>query len=379
MIKEYYLKDGSKRYLFKAYLGVDPLTGKKKYTTRRNFKTSRDAKIALARLKVQVEENGIAEKQQKMKFEDVAKMWLESYEKTVKPSTFHSQSLVLQNHVLPYFKGKWIDKITMIHCQKYVNQQSDILVRYNNSVNMAYRIFQYAVHLKVIKDNPIANTIRPKRKEQEQKYNYWNKEQLQSFLDQLDKSDYDNTLKLLFRLLSYTGMRKSECLALRWSDVDFQKGLISINRSLAYSKTGYQFQTPKTKSSQRTIAVDTDTIKKLQRYHLEQRQMLFANCLKSQGKDQLIFANEFNQHYHSDYPNHFLDKMIPQFDLPKITVHGLRHSHCSLLFESGATIKEVQDRLGHTDIKTTMDIYTHVTEKQRELTADKFAEYLAKL
>ena len=60
-----------------------------------------------------------------------------------------------------------------------------------------------------------------------------------------------------------------------------------------------------------------------------------------------------------------------------ITPHGLRHTHCSLLFEAGATLKEVQDRLGHADIKTTMNIYAHVTEKKKEETAVKFAEYLA--
>uniref|UniRef100_UPI00406D302F tyrosine-type recombinase/integrase n=1 Tax=Lysinibacillus sp. FSL K6-0075 TaxID=2921415 RepID=UPI00406D302F len=62
--------------------------------------------------------------------------------------------------------------------------------------------------------------------------------------------------------------------------------------------------------------------------------------------------------------------------LEKITTHELRHTHCSLLFEAGATIKEVQDRLGHADVKTTMNIYAHVTEKAKELAAEKFAKYI---
>lgn len=61
----------------------------------------------------------------------------------------------------------------------------------------------------------------------------------------------------------------------------------------------------------------------------------------------------------------------------EIKVHGFRHSHCSLLFESGFTIQEVQDRLGHSDLKTTMSIYAHVTEKQRDNMADKFAKFMA--
>ncbi len=64
-----------------------------------------------------------------------------------------------------------------------------------------------------------------------------------------------------------------------------------------------------------------------------------------------------------------------KYDLPYITPHGFRHTHCSLLFEAGASIKEVQERLGHEDIKTTMNIYAHVTENTKEKTAEKFAQF----
>ncbi|WP_255551251.1 tyrosine-type recombinase/integrase [Sporosarcina sp. E16_8] len=65
-----------------------------------------------------------------------------------------------------------------------------------------------------------------------------------------------------------------------------------------------------------------------------------------------------------------------KYKLGTITTHGLRHTHCSLLFEAGASLKEVQDRLGHTDVKTTMDIYAHVTKKAKEEAILKFANYI---
>ena len=74
--------------------------------------------------------------------------------------------------------------------------------------------------------------------------------------------------------------------------------------------------------------------------------------------------------------NNWLETIIKTYDLKKITIHGFRHSHCSLLFEMGTPIQVVQERLGHTNIKTTMDIYTHVTEKQRVEIADNFAKYV---
>ncbi|MDO0996653.1 tyrosine-type recombinase/integrase [Staphylococcus hominis] len=83
------------------------------------------------------------------------------------------------------------------------------------------------------------------------------------------------------------------------------------------------------------------------------------------------------KYMHVSTPN---DKLVAFFkhysNLHKIHVHGFRHTHASLLFESGATLKEVQVRLGHSDIKTTMDIYTHITQSSREKLADKFNRYV---
>ncbi|HFI0025852.1 TPA: site-specific integrase [Streptococcus suis] len=75
--------------------------------------------------------------------------------------------------------------------------------------------------------------------------------------------------------------------------------------------------------------------------------------------------------------NYNLRCILKKYDLPYITPHGFRHTHCSLLFEAGATVKEVQERLGHEDIKTTMNIYAHVTEQAKEQTAHKFAQFMS--
>lgn len=75
--------------------------------------------------------------------------------------------------------------------------------------------------------------------------------------------------------------------------------------------------------------------------------------------------------------NDKLRKICKKHKFKEIKIHGFRHTHCSLLFESGFTIQEVQDRLGHSDLKTTMSIYAHVTEKQRDKMADKFAKFMA--
>ena len=92
--------------------------------------------------------------------------------------------------------------------------------------------------------------------------------------------------------------------------------------------------------------------------------------------DQLLFTNLKNKFINPQKVGQMMIKYCQRSGVKYITPHGLRHTHCSILFESGATLKDVQDRLGHSDIKTTMNIYAHVTEQKKEETALKFAAFL---
>lgn len=94
------------------------------------------------------------------------------------------------------------------------------------------------------------------------------------------------------------------------------------------------------------------------------------------SKEQLLFTNIDNQFLSPAKPRKWLSKVQQKYELSKITVHGFRHTHCSLLFEANATILEVKERLGHSDVQTTMNIYTHETKKTKKETAQKFAEYV---
>lgn len=91
---------------------------------------------------------------------------------------------------------------------------------------------------------------------------------------------------------------------------------------------------------------------------------------------QLVFSNEQNEYLQPTKTRKWIIHIQTKYKLGTITTHGLRHTHCSLLFEAGASLKEVQVRLGHSDVKTTMDIYTHVTQKAKEEAILKFSSYL---
>lgn len=178
----------------------------------------------------------------------------------------------------------------------------------------------------------------------------------------------------MFRVLAFTGLRKGELLALVWSDVDLNKRTLTVSKTLAKASNGQEhISTPKTTNSNRTIALDDNTVDVLKNWKKEQRSILEKVADDDQ---QLIFTTMDNHLLYLDYPNNFLKTFLKNNDLPHITIHGFRHTHASLLFEAGVSIKEAQARLGHKNIKTTMDIYTHVTNETREKTADKFSKFM---
>lgn len=120
-IEKYELKNGDKPYRFQIYVGIDPLTGKEKRTRRSNFKTQKEPKLELARIKLQID-NGTFFKQVAENYLDVYNLWVKQYEKTVEQSTFVKTTGIFKNHILPSMNAYKIDKITIDVRQKHVEE-----------------------------------------------------------------------------------------------------------------------------------------------------------------------------------------------------------------------------------------------------------------
>lgn len=373
MIKKYKKKDGTTAYMFVAYLGTDPITGKQKRTTRRGFKTEREAKIAEARLQTEVSQNGFLNNDITT-FEEVYKLWLEQYENTVRESTYQRVLTLFDTAILEHFKDIPVKKITVPYCQKVINkwnkQYSDMkAIRIYES-----NVLNYAVNLKTIADNPFKYTKAPRKKEtkQDASMKYYSSDELKQFLTFVED---DPLYYAIFRTLAFTGFRRGELMALTWNDIDFTKQTISINKTCARgSNYKLVIQEPKTKSSYRTISIDDKTASVLKSWRTYQRVESLKYGHNTSDKHQHVFTTvRDNKPLYPEHTNKVLNAMCDKHHFKRIKVHGFRHTHCSLLFEAGLSIQEVQDRLGHGDIKTNMDIYAHVTEKQRDQVAEKFA------
>ena len=378
-IKEYIKQDGSKAYMFQTYLGVDPATGKPRKTTRRGFATKKEAQLTLSRLKFEIEENGFT-KVTHDSFEEIYLLWFDSaYKNTVKESTYVKTKEMFRVHILPAFGSMKLNKISVTYCQTTVNNWCDSLAKYRVMKNYVTKVLDYSIALGLLKDNPMRKITMPKRKEivdGEKVENYYNKEELQHFLDCI-KSDGFTRWHALFRLLAFSGMRKGEALALEWKDIDFNQSTVTVNKTLARGENNKLIiQSPKTKTSFRTVSVDPGTMQLLKEWRKEQATDFLKLGFNTMNPSQVIFTNYKNDYMQLASVTNRINKIIKKHDLKVITTHGLRHTHCSILFEAGVPIQEVKERLGHSDIQTTLNIYTHVTEKAKEKSAEKFAAYV---
>lgn len=379
MIKKYTTKNGETRYLFQTYLGIDPITGKERRTTRRGFKTMKEAKQAERNLLLDVEENGLPSNQsggfQDPTFEELAQLWLENYKTTVKPSTFENVKSKVEKMTEEHFEGLKLKKITVAYCQRVVIELSKTYVLYNHYLSVINRIFKYAVLMDILGSNPFDKVIKPKSRQTQRKGNFLTKEELREFL----KLAQTATLSYFFplvHLMSYTGLRQGEALALKWSDIDFENKKITVNKTAARIKEKQTLQTPKTKNSKRVISIDPTTLSILKSWKKDQIKIYFKNGKHFEGDDNFIFTNERGDwvHIHNFIP--YFKRFVTDHKLKPITPHGLRHTHASLLFSAGVEPKNISDRLGHSTVQITLDLYTHITEEQRSDTVEKLLEYM---
>lgn len=379
MIKKYTTKNGETRYLFQTYLGIDPITGKERRTTRRGFKTMKEAKQAERNLLLDVEENGLPSNQsdgfQDPTFEELASLWLENYKTTVKPSTFENVRSKVEKMTEEHFKELKLKKITVAYCQRVVIELSKSYVLYNHYLSVINRIFKYAVLMDILNSNPFDKVIKPKSRQTQRKGNFLTKEELKEFL----KLAQTATLSYFFplvHLMSYTGLRQGEALALKWSDIDFENKKITVNKTATRIKEKQTLQTPKTKNSKRVISIDPTTLSILKSWKKDQIKIYFKNGKHFEGDDNFIFTNQRAEwvHIHNFIP--YFKRFITDHKLKPITPHGLRHTHASLLFSAGVEPKNISDRLGHSTVQITLDLYTHITEEQRTDTVEKLLEYM---
>ena len=370
-IKQITKKDGSIVYRANVYLGVDKDTGKDVKTSITG-RTKKEVKQKTKEAEIAFLQNGSTRFQASniATYKELASLWWESYKHTVKPNTQLNVRRLLDNHILPLFGSYKLDKLTTPLIQNVVNKLADktnkgeegAFLYYDSLHALNKRILQYGVVMQAIPFNPAREVILPRntQKAKREKVKHFENQELKKFLDYLDSLDlnryryyYENTL---YKFLLATGCRINEALALSWSDIDLENSVVHITKTLNYKQ---ETNSPKSKTSLRDIDIDQATVSMLKQYRLRQTKEAWKI-----GKSESIVFSDFIH----EYPNNrtLQTRLRTHFKRAKVTnigFHGFRHTHASLLLNSGIPYKELQHRLGHSTLSMTMDVYSHLSKE----------------
>lgn len=322
----------------------------------------------------QYEEEKQAFKPNEILFQDfVQKVWFPTKinEKELRATTiaFHSYLLKI---IIPYFAEMKLKAITDKHVERYLSYLKNTY-RTNQNKPLAPKtvkhhyatlnlIFEYAVKLDYIEKNPLEKVETPKLVKR--KVNALSKAETQIFVQEIEKLPIMQ--RTMYTLLLTTGIRRGECFGLQWQDIDFVNGLLRVERNVTYTAlTGVVVGLPKTETGIREIPLTDSVLRLLSEY--KSRERAAANAFVFHAE-----TSPFEPH-HPDYATNHLKKFMKKIGLPDMSPHDLRHTCASLLLQSGADIKSVQDILGHADASTTLNFYVKSDmNNMRKATANAF-------
>ncbi|PGC67603.1 tyrosine-type recombinase/integrase [Bacillus safensis] len=365
----------------------DPVTGKRKQIPRRG-KTKKEAEQRVLKAIAALEEDGIDETVVKrMTFEKLAADWIRDYTLTTgnKKGTIRIRTKEIK--ILNRFIAKTnIAKITTRKYQKILNDLTEQGYARNTISGVhttAGLIFKYAIQQKLLKHSPTEGAVVPKKRLTVEdiennpiEEKYFEKEELEEFLLTVKEFGLDMDLER-FYLLAFSGMRSGELCALKWTDINFETKEIRITKTI-YSENNnmkeYELVPPKTAGSVRTIEVEGQIMDMLKEYQVRQKKRRLQSRIKPEEyhDGNFVFARENGYPFLPKNIIVRMERLLEKTSIKKhATPHIFRHTHISMLTEARVDITTIMKRVGHDDMKTTMRIYTHVTEKMKEDASQK--------
>lgn len=298
------------------------------------------------------------------KFCEYYEKWIKVYkEGAIRNATMQKYKLTLKwlKEIAPSLKTNEINRISYQEIlNKYAeNHERQSTMDFHHQLKAA---ILDAVDEGIISRDPTRKAIIKGKTPREKKDKYLNQFELQKLIADLDLKEKINTDWLIY-LIAKTGIRFSEALAITPKDFDFPHQTLSIEKTWNYKENG-GFEPTKNKSSERKVQLDWQTV------------IQFSELIKGLDEEKPIFVNK--KIYNSTI-NDVLKRHCINVEIPVITIHGLRHTHASILLYAGVSIASVAHRLGHASMSTTQKTYLHIIQELENTDIDKIMRALTTL
>ena len=315
-------------------------------------------------------------------FADYIRHWLTHIARKVDEVTMQGYKTLADGHILPYFEQKKIPLRSLDHTmiQRYMDEKrtsgrkdgkgglSPRSLRLHK--NIISQTLDLAVQSKLIPANPCQFVELPQNERYES--TFYNAKQLQ----ELFKAFEGDELLPLVKITALYGLRRSELLGLQWDSIDFERKTMTIRHTVSKVTEVVAKDKTKNASSRRSFPLTPEA------------EAIFRRAKELEAQNRTIFGREYQENayvfkwasgkpYGPDYISHHFAKVLKKHGLPHIRFHELRHSCASMLLDMGFTLKDVQEWLGHSDIKMTANIYAHLDTARKNSIADSLAGKLA--
>lgn len=356
---------------------VNPPGAPRKQARRGGFRTRGEAQAALNEL-LNARQQGTYIEPSKGTVGDYLNEWLAGMRAQVRSSTRASYEMNMREHVLPAIGDVRLqdltpDRLNALYADLLESGRRDGKGLSAKSVCNVHTTIRKALADAVdagrVARNVAALAKPPKvRASDRAEMRTWTAAQLRAFLERAADDDF----YAAWHTAGSTGLRRGELLGLRWADLDLDAGRAAIRQTIVSVDYRIEFSTPKTARGRRVVALDEGTVGALRGHRKTQaeQRIAFGGHYEDQG---LIFARPDGSPIHPQVFSDRFDRLIEATGLPRIRFHDLRHTHATLALAAGVHPKVVSERLGHSTVAFTLDVYSHVIPGMQEDAAQKVA------
>lgn len=363
-----FIRKRNKNYV--VYLEFrDDESGKRKQKNMGAFDKKRDANKRLAEVKDSIYKDSFLVPNE-ITLAGFLLDFLEKYKDNISASTYKSYIAICKNHINPSIGKYRLQELRNIHIQNYIDDLAGNLNPQTIKVhiNVLRLAIKRAYRIKLIKENIIDGIESPRIKKF--KNEIYDKEHMLKLLEVAKGTNLELPISLAIGL----GLRLSEVLGLTWDNIDFDENTITVNKITSRLDGSVILKEPKTESSVRKIFAPIELMNLLKNYRLEQNKKLLRSIVRNEYN--LLFFDRKGNPIAEDVMSKKFRKFLENNDLPHIRFHDLRHSHVTLLINSKVPIKVISERVGHSNISTTLSVYSHVLKEMDKEASDKISESL---
>lgn len=288
--------------------------------------------------------------------------WISIKKRIAKPNTIRNYTERYNRNIKPVIGNKTLCSVNPIHCQKIMTNMADEGYRtstiYQTRIAL-YNMLDYAYQNNVIIKNPCNRMVSSNIGKPSEKKEALTLQNQRLFLKTIRR----NTYEYQYRFLLQTGLRTGEMIGLKWSDIDFEKRTLTVNRSMEYrySVGEWRIGEPKSKSGYRTVPLTQEAIELLKKQ--KKKNNSFQNIL-IEWVDFVFLCKKGTPVKNSTYDT-MLFKLCDKAKIPRFSMHVLRHTFATRCIEAGMKPKTLQTILGHSNIGITMNLYVHSTEDEK--------------